>query len=301
MKLTTQIHLATSKDTKTKWCEPHWQYNDTKIKCRISKLFSEKSKMFSENNLLKRHFILVILILLIFNSLSAQIDGDYWVKVEGGSFIMGCNEGDNDCYPDEQPAHKVTVSSFYIAKYEVTVKEYRDYCKKTGKPMPKEPSYGWYDNFPIVLLTWQEATDYAEYMGCRLPTEAEWEFAAKGGNKSKGYAYSGSNSWDEVGWSYENSDHIPHAVGQKAPNELGIYDMSGNAWEWCSDNYEIFYYQSSPDNNPKGAEKGLGKVNRGGCFAFDYALIKVHHRRCLDANARGTGTGLRLVKDIKKK
>ncbi len=247
-----------------------------------------------------------VIILLMFNivfasSLFAQFPEDYWVRVEGGSFVMGCDGEGEDCYPDEKPAHKVTVNSFYIAKYEVTVQEYRDYCNKTGKPMPQEPPYGWHDNYPIVYLTWQEAYDYAKYMGCRLPTEAEWEYAAKGGKKSKGFKYSGSDNWDEVGWCYENSARQPNAVGVKAPNELGIYDMSGNAWEWCSDNYEVFYYENSASNNPKGPEQGLGKVNRGGCFAFDYALMNTHHRRCLDANVRGTGTGFRLVKDIKKK
>ncbi|MGP1515144.1 MAG: formylglycine-generating enzyme family protein [Bacteroidales bacterium] len=259
------------------------------------------TKLFLEKNLIKRYYILMILTFFTSNSISAQFSSDYWIKVEQGTFIMGCNDSDKDCYPDEQPQHKVTISSFYIARYEVTVKEYRDYCEKTGKTMPQEPKYGWHDNYPIVNLTWQEAYDYAKYMGCRLPTEAEWEYAAKGGNLSQGYRYSGSNNWQEVGWCYENSDKEPHAVGQKQPNELGIYDMSGNAWEWCNDNYEIFYYKQSPTANPQGPSKGLGKVNRGGCFAFDFALMNPHHRRCLDANAKGTGTGLRLAKDIKKK
>ncbi len=262
---------------------------------------SNTRKIISINNFLFTNLILLICFLIASPSLFAQFGDDYWVKVEGGSFVMGCNEGDNDCYPDEQPSHKVTISTFYIAKYEVTVKEYRDYCNKTNKQMPIEPKYGWHDDYPIVNLTWQDAYDYAKYYGCRLPTEAEWEYAAKGGKKSNGYIYSGSNIWDEVGWSYENSNKTPHAVAQKKPNELGIYDMSGNAWEWCGDNYEIFYYQNSPAKDPQGPKEGLGKVNRGGCFAFDYALMSVHHRRCLAPDAIGTGTGLRLAKDIKKK
>lgn len=248
--------------------------------------------------------IRLYLILLLFITpfvAFAQMDNNYWVKVEGGSFIMGCNKGDKDCYPDEIPAHKVTLNSFLIGRFEVTVKQYRDYCIKTGKTMPSEPAGGWLDDYPIVSITWTEANEYAKYYGCRLPSEAEWEYAAKGGNKSKGYLYAGSNNYDEVGWSYENSDKSLHPVGQKAPNELGLYDMSGNAWEWCNDNYEIFYYESSPTNNPKGPTTGIGKVNRGGCFAFDYPLMNTHHRRCSDANAKGTGTGFRLVKDLKKK
>lgn len=245
---------------------------------------------------MKKNSLFVLLLTMLCFSVYAQ-DEDYWVEVKAGEFFMGCNEQDKDCYPDEQPLHKVKVSTFYIAKTEVTVKQYRDYCLKTGKQMPKEPSYGWADDNPIVNITWQEAMQYAQYMGCRLPTEAEWEYAARGGNKSKGYKYSGSDDWDEVAWSYENSNKTIHPVAMKKPNELGIYDMSGNAWEWCSDNYEIFYYNSSPTNNPKGPTKGIGKVNRGGCYSFDYTLLNVHHRRCSDANAKGMGTGMRLVKD----
>ena len=246
----------------------------------------------------KNSFLIFLLALTIFLPTFCQQD-DYWIKVEGGQFEMGCNNNEKDCYPDEQPKHSIKVNSFLIGKTEVTVKEYRAYCQKTGKAMPPEPSYGWHDDFPIVNITWHEAFDYAQYMDCRLPTEAEWEFAARGGNFSKGYIYSGSNDWNEVAWSYENSEQSAHKVSSKKPNELGIYDMSGNAWEWCSDNYEIFYYQSSPANNPQGPEKGLGKVNRGGCYAFDYSLLNVHHRRCSAPSAKGTGTGMRLVKDIK--
>ena len=258
-------------------------------------------KTLSQKRFLFLSFLTFLCLNFVTLSLFAQFSNDYWVRVEGGSFIMGCNDGDKDCYPDEQPAHKVSISTFYIAKNEVTVKEYREYCQKTNKQMPVEPRYGWHDNYPMVNLTWQEAYDYAKYYGCRLPTEAEWEYAAKGGKESKGYVFSGSNNWDEVGWSYENSNKEPHEVGLKQPNELGIYDMSGNAWEWCGDNYEVYYYQSSPAKDPKGPQKGLGKVNRGGCYSFDYALMSVHHRRCLAPEAIGTGTGLRLAKDVKKK
>ncbi len=222
-----------------------------------------------------------------------------FVRVEGGYFYMGCDEDSADCYPDEKPIHQVYISTFEIGKYEVTVKEYKDFCSAKNKPMPSEPSYGWEDDMPIVNVSWQDANDFAQWKGCRLPTEAEWEYAAKGGNLSKGYKYSGSNDYDEVGWCFENAEKRVHKVGQKKPNEIGIYDMSGNAWEWCSDNYEIFYYENSPTKNPKGPQKGLGKVNRGGCFAFDYGLMNVHHRRCSDPASIGSGTGFRLARDIK--
>lgn len=239
------------------------------------------------------------LIILLF-CFSLALHAQEFVRVEGGLFTMGCTSTDKDCYPDERPSHRVMVSTFEIGKYEVTVKEYKEFCKATKRQMPQQPSFGWVDNYPMVNVTWQDAVDYAAWKGCRLPTEAEWEYAAKGGKESKGYIYSGSNNSDEIAWSYENAEKHPHPVGTKKPNELGIYDMSGNAWEWCQDNYQIFYYETSPATNPKGPDSGLGKVNRGGCFAFDKTLLNVHHRRCSDPKSKGTGTGFRLARDVKE-
>ncbi|MBR1769845.1 MAG: SUMF1/EgtB/PvdO family nonheme iron enzyme [Bacteroidales bacterium] len=236
----------------------------------------------------------------ILSSLVADLCAQEFVFVEGGYFNMGCEKGDKDCYPDEQPMHRVYISSFEIGKYEVTLKEYRLFCQKTNRPMPVAPSYDYEDDMPIVNVSWQDANDYAKWKGCRLPTEAEWEYAAKGGQKSMGFTFAGSNDYDEVGWCYENADKRLHNVGQKKPNELGIYDMSGNAWEWCTDNYGISYYENSEQDNPQGPSSGLGKVNRGGSIAFDHGLLNVHHRRCSDASSKGFATGFRLVRDVKK-
>lgn len=214
---------------------------------------------------------------------------------------MGCEENSKDCYPDERPAHKVFVESFEIGKYEVTVKEYREFCEKTGRKMPFLSANSSGDDFPIVNVSWDEAKEFAAWAGGRLPTEAEWEYAARGGNKSKGYKYAGCNDYKEVAWCSENSDKRLHCVGEKKPNELGIYDMSGNAWEWCGDNYEIFYYENSPKSNPKGPLHGIGKVNRGGCFSFDSGLANIHHRRCSDVKSIGSGTGFRIVREVKNK
>lgn len=238
------------------------------------------------------YFLFITLSFLSFGQGKESIE---WVKVEGGTFLMGCEKTEADCYPDEEQ-HKVTLSTFYISKYEITVVQYRYYCEQTGKSMPQEPVFGWQDNAPIVNVTWQEAKDYAKWAGGRLPTEAEWEFAARGGNKSKGFKYSGGDNPLEVGWCFENAEKTTHPVGEKLANELGIYDMSGNAWEWCEDNYEIYYYKHSPEKNPKGPRTGLGKVNRGGCYNFDYHLMKPSHRRGSGAESTGTGTGFRIVK-----
>lgn len=249
-----------------------------------------------------KRFRFVLLAVLLSMALCgfAQRDNEIkWIRVEGGSFMMGCNRGEEDCYPDEE-AHSVRVSSFEISAYEVTVAEYRRYCEQTGQNMPKEPLFGWQDDHPVVNVSWQQATDYAKWIGGRLPTEAEWEFAARGGVKSMGYKYSGSDNPFEVGWCYENSKASTHPVGTKQANELGIYDMSGNAWEWCSDNYGIYYYKESPKDNPKGPKEGLGKCNRGGCFNFDHKVMMNTHRRGCGDESIGIGTGFRVARDIRR-
>lgn len=247
---------------------------------------------------IKHIFILVFLSLNISLAYSQSKPNVDWVKVEGGYFMMGCEKTDKDCYPDEQPLHKLKINSFLISKYEVTVKEYKSFCLATKRQMPPAPSWGWIDNHPMVYISWQDAVDYAKWMGARLPTEAEWEYAAKGGKLSKGYEFSGSNNYDEVGWSYENSNSSTQSIGLKKPNELGIYDMSGNAWEWVNDNYEIFYYEKSPSDNPQGPKQGIGKCNRGGCFNFDYKLMRTTHRRGSGSETVGYGTGFRIAKSI---
>jgi formylglycine-generating enzyme required for sulfatase activity len=175
---------------------------------------------------------------------------DGMVYVAGGTFQMGSNSGDSD----ERPVHTVTVSSFYMDKTEVTQAEYR-------KVMGKNPSkFSGCDDCPVENVSWNDANAYAQKVGKRLPTEAEWEYAARGGSKSKGYRYSGSNDLDAVGWYDNNSSGKTHPVAQKQPNELGLYDMSGNVWEWCSDRYGD--YSSSPQNNPQGPNSGSRASSR---------------------------------------
>ncbi len=225
----------------------------------------------------------------------SSIISDKMVFVEGGTFKMGSNNGEYD----EKPVHSVTVSSFYMGKYEVTHKEFIDFLNDKG--VNSDGSYngreiidmddenctffykdifyfkGSYyvrsENYPVIEVTCYGAMEYCKWLSSktgkkyRLPTEAEWEYAARGGKKSKRYEYAGSNNVDDVGWCYLNSCGNIHPVGQKKSNELGLYDMSGNVWEWCNDWYGEKYYDESKDSlNPIGPRTGSTCVYRGGSW-----------------------------------
>ena len=193
------------------------------------------------------------------------------VYVSGGTFEMGCtDEQGSDCYSDESPAHNVTLSNYYVGRYEVTQGLYK--AVMGSLPSSISSSYGMGDNYPVYYVSWYDIQDFINELNAktgknyRLPTEAEWEFAARGGRSSKNYRYSGSDSIDEVAWYYGNSSSKTHPVGEKQPNELGIYDMSGNVWEWVSDWYGSNYYSSSPGSNPPGPTSGSYRVDRGGSW-----------------------------------
>ena len=207
------------------------------------------------------------------------------VYVAGGTFQMGSNSGDSD----EKPVHTVTVSSFYMDKTEVTQAEYR---KVMGKNLSK---FSGCDDCPVERVSWHDANEYAKKVGKRLPTEAEWEYAARGGNKSKGYKYAGSKSIGSVAWYSSNSGSKTHSVGQKQPNELGIYDMSGNVWEWCSDRYSDSYYRSSPKNDPQGPNSGSGRVLRGGSWYYVDDYCRVAGRYWDDLGYWDNSVGFRCV------
>lgn len=218
------------------------------------------------------------------------------VLVEGGSFTMGDEWGMG--YKDELPTHEVSLKNFKISKTEVTVKQYRQFCRETGRSMPETPFWDWHDNNPIVNVSWHDAVAYCDWLSdkmdglYRLPTEAEWEYAARGGKKSKGYKYSGGQSLPAVGWSDDNSTQV---VASKKPNELGIYDMSGNVWEWCSDWYGAEYYVNSPSSNPRGPSSGSYRVLRGGGWYNGATLCRVAQRRGNPPGGRYDNLGFRVV------
>ncbi|MBQ0120324.1 MAG: SUMF1/EgtB/PvdO family nonheme iron enzyme [Bacteroidales bacterium] len=217
------------------------------------------------------------------------------VEVRGGTFRMGAtSEQGSDAYDDEKPVHQVTLSSYYIGKYEVT----QDLWQAV---MGNNPSYFKGSRKPVERVRWGDCQTFISKLNSltgnrfRLPTEAEWEFASRGGTMSRGYKYSGSNTLSNVAWYRNNSNSTTHDVGMKSPNELGLYDMTGNVFEWCSDWYDS--YSSNSQTNPTGASGGYRRVNRGGSWSGGYDYAKLCH-----SSSRGCYTpfessdiGLRLV------
>jgi formylglycine-generating enzyme required for sulfatase activity len=246
---------------------------------------------------------------------------DGFVRVEGGTFQMGSSNGDDD----ERSLHTVTVSSFYMSKYEVTQKEWFEIMGTTIRQQRNMANRSWKlygegDNYPMYYVSWYEAVEYCNkrsqkegltpaysgsgnYITCnrnangyRLPTEAEWEYAAKGGNRDQTvYEYSGSNSADAVAWYADNSENGTHPVGTKAPNSLGLYDMSGNVCEWCWDWYANSY-ASGTQFDPRGE---FGRVFRGGQWDYSAQYVRSASRilGCGYPSRRYYGVGFRLARN----
>lgn len=233
---------------------------------------------------------------------------------------MGSNEAWKS---DANPVHRVTVDSFYIAKYEVTFEEYDKFCEEMKKDKPPDQGMG-RGRRPVIEVNWYDAVEYCNWLssqegfvpcytikdktvvcdftanGYRLPTEAEWEYAARGGHKSKGYIYCGGNLADEVGWYFENAEVKTHPVGEKKPNELGLYDMGGNVWEWCWDRYDENYYQKSPRNNPQGPSAGSLRVVRGGSYRYPSYCLVPDYRFYSHPLYGSDHLGFRLVRKAEK-
>ena len=215
------------------------------------------------------------------------------VFVEGGTFMMGATaEQDSDAESDEKPAHRVTLSSFSISRYEVTQEEWQ-------AVMGNNPSNFNGSKRPVENVSWNDCQEFIRKLNTmtgkqfRLPTEAEWEFASRGGIKSQGYKYSGSNNLNSVAWYDDNSGITTHDVGLKSPNELGIYDMSGNVWEWCSDWYGN--YSSSSQTNPTGSYSGSNRVLRGGSWGLNAWCCRVSIRSGGAPDFRHLILGFRLA------
>lgn len=212
------------------------------------------------------------------------------VLIPAGQFTMGAD--DADARGDEKPAHAVYLDAFYIDRYEVTNRQYREFILATGRPAPRieQPWAGPYNwngtdfpegraDHPVVLVSWDDACQYCAWVGKRLPTEAEWEKAARGGLAAARYPRG-----DDISLEDGNYDKgLLHKrqltrVGSFAPNGYGLHDMAGNVWEWCRDWYSESYYRESPKNNPAGPEEGLYRLFRGGAWINDEKFLRCSRR-----------------------
>ena len=224
------------------------------------------------------------------------------IAVTGGTFTMGATaEQGSDAYSDEKPAHQVTLSDYCIGETEVTQELWQ-------AVMGSNPSY-FTGNLqrPVEQVSWNDCQEFIKKLNqltgktFRLPTDAEWEYAARGGSQSQGYKYAGSNTIGDVAWYYDNSynkgsshpDYGTHPVGQKHPNELGLYDMSGNVWEWCQDWYGD--YSSGSQTNPNGPSSGSYRVGRGGGWDDNARFCRVSYRGGSTPALRFFNLGLRLA------
>ncbi len=274
-----------------------------------------KIKIVGDEIMKKTIQFLLLMLVMTMNIFAGPKD---YVLVEGGTFNMGDTFGDGAS--DQKPTHRVTLDSFYMSKYEVTQKEYREL-------MGYNPSSFSGDNNPVEVVNWYDAVIYANKLsekegikpyynisnvikdgnkirnatvtiaggkGYRLPTESEWEYAARGGNQSKGYKYSGSNNVDEIAEYEGNNDESTNPVGGKKANELGIYDMSGNVCEWCWDWYGLI--GTSNKTNPTGRVSGDSRVVRGGGWFSSESEATVNYRSSSTPGSYDFDAGFRLVR-----
>ena len=216
------------------------------------------------------------------------------VDVEGGKFTMGATseQGTSDPYDDEYPTHSVTLSDFAIGETEVTQELWR-------AVMGNNPSHFSGTNLPVERVSWNDCQTFIQKLNqltgknFRLPTEAEWEYAARGGQKSRGYKYAGSNTLSDVAWYVDNSSRKTHPVKQKKANELGLYDMSGNVYEWCQDWHGN--YGSAAQTNPTGPSSGSYRVYRGGSWGISASDCRVAYRCDNSPGNRDFFLGFRVV------
>lgn len=214
------------------------------------------------------------------------------VEVEGGTFMMGATAEQAEPLMDEKPVHEVTLRSFFIGQTEVTQALWQ-------AVMGSNPSDFTGSKRPVENFNWDDCLKFISKLNAltgkhfRLPTEAEWEYASRGGNKSQGYMYSGSNNLNDIAWFEDNSDDATHNVATKQGNELGIYDMSGNVLELCSDWYGD--YQDKAQKNPKGSKKGLYRVVRGGSWLSKASKCRSSYRNSMSPDEGNASIGLRLA------
>lgn len=224
-------------------------------------------------------------------------DGLKYVWIPPGTFTMGCSPSDSECPNNEKPAHEVMISrGFWIGQTPVTVGAYKRFAGATGRHMPPAPPFnnGWEnENMPIVVVTWDDAQAYCGWAGARLPTEAEWEYAARGGSTEARYG-----KLDDIAWYFGNSGEHTHDVAQKRANGFGLYDMLGNVWQWVSDRYDENWYRSSPAQDPQGPASGTPRVVRGGSWVNFPGEVGVSLRHTLNPTLRFGNVGFRCGGEV---
>jgi sulfatase modifying factor 1 len=247
---------------------------------------------------MKRVFIFLFIFSFI-NGIVQSQEKDM-VLIPSGEFIMGKNSSNPT---DWQPEHKVMITAFYMDKCEVTNKQYYEFCINTKTPLP----YFWgmaefrsgmaYPDYPVVGVSYFEADKYSKWAGKRLPTEAEWEYAARGGLINKNYPWGDEIDSAKVNYGRKYKGILK--AGTFQPNAFGLYDIGGNVWEWTSDNYDSEYYAVSPSQDPKGPERGRFKVIRGGSWHSGAMCIQVYYRNGLSPGWIDFGVGFRCVKNLR--
>jgi formylglycine-generating enzyme required for sulfatase activity len=243
-----------------------------------------------------RQFTVILFIICFASVPTSQAKGlaGKLIHVKGGCFQMGdiFAEGDSD----ERPTHKVCLDNFSIGKYEVTQGQWQAIMGNNPSHFKKG------NNYPVEMVSWQDTQKFIRKLNkktkrhFRLPTEAEWEYAARSGGKQE--LYSGGNRVDPLAWFERNSKAHTHPVGKKSPNHLGIYDMSGNVWEWVNDLYTNNYYQSSPERNPQGPDQGLGRIFRGGCWEARPRHLSTTYRYWFSPRNKVMYLGFRLAEGV---
>jgi formylglycine-generating enzyme required for sulfatase activity len=220
-----------------------------------------------------------------------------YVWIPPGTFMMGCSTGDNQCFSEEKPAHQVSISrGFWIGQTEVTVEAYEKFAgitedHPTSANGAALSSSGFHDEaMPVVNVTWDEANDFCKWAGGRLPTEAEWEYAARAGSSASRHG-----DLDDIAWYEKNSGNATHRVGQKRANQFGLFDMLGNAWEWVNDWYDGKYYAKSPELDPAGPVAGQMHGLRGGSWLNNSKLLRASDRGRSLPDLRFNYFGLRCV------
>jgi len=244
---------------------------------------------------------LFILTFLISLSLFAQNDSaKNRILIPAGEFNMGKNTSNPT---DWQPEHKVVIDSFYLDAYEVTNQQYAEFCRATKHALPEfwgmkefkcSPEF---PDHPVVGVSWFDAESYAKWAGKRLPTEAEWEYACRGGLVDQNF-HTG-NQLDSTKANFAKKYKGTLRVGTFAPNAFGLYDMPGNVWEWTADNYADDYYQGSEPSNPKGPKSGRFKVIRGGSWHSGAMCVQNYFRNGLSPSWIDFGVGFRCAKSLK--